>query len=82
MTRRFTNLKKAEGELQVLDRGPALTKLLRKMSLILRRANFIRRSNQLAFAEAVSDFYKAYGEVLRYLKIDEARGKLEPVTTE
>lgn len=76
MTRRFNNLTKAEEELKALPRGPALTKQLRTMKLVLRRANFIRRSNQLAFAEAVSDFYKAYGEILRNLKIDEAKGIL------
>jgi hypothetical protein len=52
---------------------------MRKMGLILKRAHFVRRANHLAFGQAVSEFYSAYGEILRYLKIDEARGKLEPV---
>jgi hypothetical protein len=78
MDRRYTRLKEGESELQMLDRGDRLLKLVRRMGLVIKRAHFVRRSNHLAFGQAVSEFYTAYGEVLRYLKIDEARGKLEP----
>lgn len=79
MARKYSRLKEAEDELQTLDRADLLVKLLRRMGLILKRANFVRRANDLAFIQAVSDFYSAYGEVLRYLKIDQARGQLQPV---
>lgn len=78
MLTRFKRLKEAEGEIQSLDRAPQLLKLVRKMGLIIKRAHFVRHSNNLAFVQAVSDFYTAYGEVLRYLKIDQARGQLQP----
>lgn len=79
MVRRYNRLKEAENELQTLDRAERLLRLMRKMGLILKRAHFVRRANHLAFGQAVSEFYTAYGEILRFLKIDEARGKLEPV---
>ena len=79
MTRRYEALQASEGELKGLDRSELLLKYLRQLRLIVKRANFVRRGNQLAFAQAVSEFYSAYGEVLRYLRIDQARGKLEPV---
>lgn len=78
MERRYSRLKEGENELQKLVRGDHLLKLVRRMGLVLKRAHFVRRSNHLALGQAVSEFYTAYGEVLRYLKIDEARGKLEP----
>ena len=79
MVQRYSRPKEGENELQTLDRADRLLKLVRKMGLILKRAHFVRRANHLAFGQAVSEFYTAYGEILRYLKIDEARGKLEPV---
>jgi hypothetical protein len=78
MVRRHSRLKEAENELQTLDRSERLLKLVRMMGLVVKRAHFVRRSNHLAFGQMVSEFYTAYGEVLRYLKIDVARGKLEP----
>lgn len=77
MERRVNRLKEAESELDVLDRSSQYQKLLRKMTLIVKRAHFVRLSNNLAFMQAVSDFYTAYGEVLRYLKIDQTRGQLD-----
>lgn len=79
MNRRYEALKVSEAELKKLDRSELLLKYLRQLRLIVKRANFVRRANQLAFAQAVSEFYSAYGEVLRYLRIDQARGKLKPV---
>ena len=78
MTRRYEALKASEVELKTLDRAEPLLKRLRQLRLIVKRANFVRRANHLAFAQAVSEFYSAYGEVLRYLRIDQARGKLTP----
>lgn len=78
MVRRYEALQASEVELKTLDRSELLLKRLRSLRLIVKRANFVRRANHLAFAQAVSEFYSAYGEVLRYLRIDQARGKLKP----
>lgn len=82
MSKRYANLVQANSELQTLDRADMYLKLVRKMKLVVRRAYFVRRLNQLAFLEAVTEFYTAYGKVLRFLKIDQQRGLLaipEPV---
>lgn len=78
MARRYVSLQQAESEFQTLDRADFYLKLVRKMKLVLRRAYFVRRINQLAFLEAVAEFYTSYGKILRFLKIDEARGHLAP----
>jgi len=78
MVRRYIRLKEGEGELLTLGRADLLTRLVRKMGLLIKHAYFVRRANHLAFGQDVSEFYTAYGEVLRYLKIEQARGKLEP----
>jgi CRISPR/Cas system endoribonuclease Cas6 (RAMP superfamily) len=78
MVRRYEALQASEVELKKLDRAELLLKRLRSLRLIVKRANFVRRANHLAFAQAVSEFYSSYGEVLRYLRIDQARGKLKP----
>lgn len=79
MFHRYSALKAATDELRTLDRAELLFKYLRQMEFILRRAKFARRFNHLAFGQAVSDFYTAFGQVLRYLKINQARGRLQPV---
>jgi len=78
MARRYSLLIQAEEELQALDRADFYLRLVRKMKLLVRRAYFVRRLNQLAFLEAVSEFYTAFGSVLRFLKIDLGRGLLAP----
>lgn len=77
MVHRYEALKASEGEFQGLDRADLYLKLTRRMSFIIRRAKFVRRANQLAFGQAVAEFYTAYGQVLRYLRIDQARGRLQ-----
>jgi len=54
-------------------------KSVRQLEFILRRAKYVRLANQLAFGQAVASFYTVYGNILRYLKIDQARGHLQPV---
>lgn len=78
MARRYGILLEALSEFQTLDRADFYLKLVRKMKLVVRRAYFVRRINQLAFLEAVAEFYTAYGKVLRFLKIDQGRGLLAP----
>jgi hypothetical protein len=77
MNRRFATMKANEGELKKLERSSIYQTQLRRLELILRRAKFVRLSNQLAFGQAVSDFYTHYGQILRFLRIDQARGKLQ-----
>jgi hypothetical protein len=77
MLRRHQSLELLKGELQLLERSEMYLKNLRSMGFIIRRAKFVRLVNQLAFSKAVSDFYTAYGTVLRFLKIDQARGRLQ-----
>jgi len=79
MVRRHQQLVDAEDELKTLDRADMFIKNLRKLDWIVKRAHFVRRSNHLAFGMAVAEFYSIFGEILRYLQIDEARGKLQPV---
>ncbi len=81
MTRRSANLVQAEEELKGLDRAEACLRLLRQMRFVVRRAAFVRRANHLAFATAVSEFYEAYGEVLRLLRIEQLHGNLDPNPT-
>jgi hypothetical protein len=79
MVSRYQQLRSAEEELKTLDRADLFVKNLRKMDFIVKRAHFVRRSNHLAFGLAVAEFYSLFGEVLRFLRIDQARGKLQPV---
>lgn len=76
MVRRYTNLKASEEELKLLDRAEMYLKNLRLLRLTVKRAHFLRRANHLAFAQAVTEFYTAFGVVLRFLRIDQARGHL------
>lgn len=78
MVRRYKRLKAAEEELKQLPRAEVMVRNLHLMRLILKRANFVRRANHLAFAQAVSEFYSSFGEILRYLRMDQARGKITP----
>jgi hypothetical protein len=77
MNHRYAELKAGEGELMKLERASTYQKQLRRLEFIIRRAKFVRLSNQLAFGQAVSDFYTVYGKMLRFLKFDQARGKLQ-----
>lgn len=78
MARRYNLLVAAQVEFQKLDRADLYLRLTRKAKLVLRRALFVNRLNHLAFLVAVAEFYTAYGQILRFLRIDQARGKLPP----
>ncbi len=72
---RFEQLTKAEDEIQTLERADRYFKIIRKMRLGIRKAQFAWRSDDLEFIEQIADFYSGYGIILRYLKIEEARGR-------
>jgi hypothetical protein len=75
--RRYEYLSSAQDELASLDRGDVYMRLLRSMGINVRRAGYLRRSNQVAFIQVVSDFYSSFGKVLRLLKSDQLRGKFQ-----
>ena len=79
MSWRYQRLAEAEGELSLLDRASSYLKLLRRMRLWMRKANFTWKSDHLQFLQAVSGFYGDYGALFRLLKTDEARGRLGPL---
>ncbi len=74
MSSRYDILSAAKEELQTLDRADKYTLLLHRMRLWLRQANFKWKADQLSLLQAVSGFYSDYGVVLRFLKVDQARG--------
>lgn len=74
---RFNRLQEAEDEFQTLERAPLYLRILKRMRLTVRRAQFAWRTDDLAFIKAVSEFFSDYGTVLQNLKIDQARGRFE-----
>jgi len=80
--KRFNLLEGAEDELQTLDRAPLYIRILRRMRLTVRRAQFAWRADDLEFIKAISEFFSDYGTVLHNLKIDQARGQLDESTIE
>lgn len=79
MNHRYALVKASEEEFKTLERSSFYLKSVRQLEFILRRAKYVRLANQLAFGQAVASFYTVYGNILRYLKIDQARGHLQPV---
>jgi hypothetical protein len=74
---RFKGLSEAEVELRTLDRASEYIKVLRRMRLTIKEAQFAWRTDDLKFLAAVASFFRDYGTVLRLLKYDEARGRLK-----
>jgi hypothetical protein len=75
--RRFKTLSEAEDELKALDRAPLYMQILRRMRFTVRAAQFAWRFDDLKFLESISSFFTDYGTVLRYLRYDRARGRLD-----
>lgn len=75
MGTRYTQLLEASDELSSLDRADRYIKILRRMRVWIRQANFFWRGDQLTFLRAVAGFYSDYGAILRLLKQDYDRGK-------
>jgi hypothetical protein len=69
--RRFNWLTEAESELSTLDRAPLYIKVIRRMRLSVRQAQFSWRTDDLKFLKAVTQFFGDYGIILRNLKIDQ-----------
>jgi hypothetical protein len=78
MGSRFEQLSAAQEELATLDRADRYIKYLSRMRLWLRQANFMWKADQLTFLKAVAGFYADFGSILRLLKLDQARGLIDP----
>ncbi len=76
--KRFKQISAAEGELQTLERAHMYVKILRRMRLTVRDAEFAWRFDDLKFLNAISRFMSDYGTVLRYLKDDFSSGRFKP----
>lgn len=75
--RRFKVLAAAEDELKSLDRAPLYMQLLRRMRFTVRDAQFSWRFDDLKFLESIARFFTDYGMVLRHLRYEKARGRLD-----
>lgn len=78
---RYNLLSQAEDEFQTLERAHLYIRILKRMRFTIRRAQFAWRADDLEFVKAISEFFQDYGTVLQNLKIDQARGRLEPATS-
>ncbi len=79
--KRYNQMSQAEDEFQTLDRADTYIRILKRMRFTIRRAQFAWRADDLEFLKAIAEFFSDYGTVLQLLKIDQARGRLEPATT-
>jgi len=77
MGRRYIPLIEARDELASLNRADRYLKLIRRMRIWLRQANFYWKGDQLTFLRAVAGYYSDYGAVLRLLKQDYDRGEFD-----
>lgn len=73
---RLNRLEEAIDEFQQLDRAPLYIKLVSRMRLCVKRAQFAWRTDDLEFIKQIAKFFTDYGLVLQNLKIDQARGRL------
>lgn len=76
MEQRYRRLDAARPELLTLERAERYIKLLTRMRLWLRQAFYTWKVNQLVFLQATAGFYGEYGQLLRFLKFDQTRGRL------
>lgn len=73
---RLNRLDEGYEEFEKLDRAPLYIKLVERMRLTVKRAQFVWRTDDLKFIQHISAFFSDYGTVLQNLKIDQARGRL------
>lgn len=75
--RRFKVLTAAEDEFRTLERAHLYVQILRRMRFTIRDAQFSWRFDDLKFLTSIASFFNDYGAVLRQLRYDKARGRLE-----
>ena len=73
---RLNRLEDAIDEFQELDRAPLYIKIVSRMRVSIRRAQFAWRTDDLEFLRSIAKFFSDYGQVLQNLKIDQARGRI------
>jgi hypothetical protein len=73
---RFKGLSDAEPEFRTMDRAHLYVQILRRMRLTVRAAQFAWKFDDLKFLASIATFFTDYGTVLRLLKFDSARGRL------
>lgn len=74
---KFELLTEAEPEIGTLAYSDRYFKILRSMRLQLRKAHFAWRSDDLELLNQLGGFYSGYGIILRYLKLEQQRGRFE-----
>lgn len=74
---RFERLTAAESEIATLTSPDRYFKIIRAMRLQLRKAHFAWRSDDLMLLNQLGEFYSGYGIILRYLKLEQQRGRFE-----
>lgn len=79
---RFRRLDLAEDELQTLPRPALYMGALKDMRHLIRRAMYAWRFDDLAFIEAIAEFFQKYGTVLQNLHRDRSLGHLDDTTAE
>jgi hypothetical protein len=78
---KFEKLTLAEPEILTLRYADRYFKILRAMRLQLRKAHFAWRADDLELLSQLGDFYSGYGIILRYLKLEQQRGRFEKPQT-
>lgn len=78
---RHKQLQVAAEEFKTLDRANIYFRLYKRMGLRVRDAILSRRLDHLTFFVSVARFYEDFGRMLRLLKMDRMRGKLDSPTT-
>lgn len=76
---RLNALVQAESEFKGMEKADKYIGAIRRMQLAIKKAQFALRTDDLKFLQAVSAVFTDYGEVMRMLKVDQARGLLGTV---
>jgi len=74
MRTHYARVSDAIHEFETLVRGERYIKHIYKMKMLVKQAEFAWRFDDLIFIKAISDFYLAYGTIVRLLAIEKARG--------
>lgn len=72
---KFEQLELAEPEISTLPYADRYIKIMRAMRLQLRKAHFAWRTDDLELLNQLGEFFAGYGILLRYLKLEQQRGR-------
>lgn len=79
---RFRRLDLAEDEFKALPRPALYMGAIKNMRFSIRRAMYAWRADDVAFIEAIAEFFTEYGTVLQNLRRDWSLGHLADTTAE